>query len=63
MNQKLHAITPATVFSMDLDRVRKLWDVRDQTKPVSQKEINRSHKLIDENYKDLMEWIEKFNFF
>ena len=60
---KLNKITPATVFFMDFDRVRKLWDIRSQTKTVSLEEMNRSHKLLDENYKDLMEWIEKFNFF
>ena len=63
MKINLDNITPATVFFMDAKRVNKLWDIRYQTQCLSEKEMNRSHKLLDENREDFMEWVEKFNFF
>ena len=47
----------------DFKRINKLWDIRNQTRCISEKEMNRSHKLLDENRKDLMEWVDKYEFF
>lgn len=62
--KKILKMTGADMFFMEHKRVMKLWEIRESFNYLlSEAEINRSFKLLDENKKDFDEVNEKYSWF
>ena len=57
---KINKLTAHDLFFMDVERVKKLWEIRDKSKPFYLSEMERSYALLDENYNDMQEVLKRY---